>query len=224
MDEVKISPGDFKALSSESRIRIIKFLRERNHTLSELSARLGIAAPSTKQHLERLLKTGIINQLDEGRKWKYYSLTGKGRNIAGAEENQAAILIVMGFATICLVGVLFMMFGSMGAQAQPAGAVDKEFAAPEPQLAKAGVLERGGTAAAGEGAADRAGAEPEDGTAPAEAGKGTAGPEAGPTTAEAGQGAGFGAQAWLLAAIALVLVMGTLFEKWREKRKLLKSV
>jgi DNA-binding transcriptional ArsR family regulator len=109
MGEITLSTPEFKALSSESRTRILKLLEDRNHTLTELSSKLEMAAPTIKQHLTVLLESGLIEMNDEGRKWKYYSLTRKGKNITSPAD-QTHFLIVLSFASIALIALLAFVF------------------------------------------------------------------------------------------------------------------
>ncbi len=113
MADLPLTKTEFKALSSDSRTTMMKALQERNHTLSELSARLGMSAPTIKEHANVLVESGIIELRDEGRKWKYYSLTRKGRGILDAKRNQANILIILSCAGVLFLGVLFMVSGTM---------------------------------------------------------------------------------------------------------------
>ncbi len=112
MEELVLSREDFRAFSSDTRASIAKLLRGRNYTLSELSKRLGMASPTVKTHLDKLVKAEIVRQLDEGRKWKYYALTRKGRKILEPED-QPKIMIVIGIAAIALVGTIFLLAQSM---------------------------------------------------------------------------------------------------------------
>ncbi|MBI4210669.1 MAG: winged helix-turn-helix transcriptional regulator [Candidatus Diapherotrites archaeon] len=130
MDGIPISQPEFKALSSESRARILKFLQERNHTLSELAAKTGMAAPTVKQHMEVLAESGLAEMKDEGRKWKYYSLTRKGQALLGTGRSaHPNILIVLSAALgIALIGLMLLIttasvfqVGSPSAPASGAG-------------------------------------------------------------------------------------------------------
>lgn len=112
MEELVLSREDFRAFSSDTRASIAKLLRERNHTLSELSKRLNMASPTVKTHLDKLVKAEIVRQLDEGRKWKYYALTRKGRKLLEPED-QPKIMVVIGIAAIALVGTIFLLSQSM---------------------------------------------------------------------------------------------------------------
>jgi len=110
MDELKIGIEEFKALSSDTRINIIKLLHERNHTLSELSAKLNMSSPTIKQHIGTLLKSDLIQQKDEGRKWKYYCLTRKGKKLV-EPENEPKVMILL---TASIVGMLFLVYVIFG--------------------------------------------------------------------------------------------------------------
>lgn len=110
--DIRLSSSEFKALASETRAGIIKLLRERNHTLTELSKKLRLAAPTVKQHLGILQTAEIIQELDEGRKWKYYSLTRKGKNMF-SPETPVNIFIVLGITVIALVGTLYSFLSAI---------------------------------------------------------------------------------------------------------------
>ncbi|HIH10484.1 MAG TPA: winged helix-turn-helix transcriptional regulator [Candidatus Diapherotrites archaeon] len=108
--EISLSTSEFKALSSESRTRILKLLDERNHTLSELSAKTSMAAPTIKQHAAILMQSGLIELRDEGRKWKYYALTRKGKELLSAQKAPSTnILIILSSGiVVALLGFALM--------------------------------------------------------------------------------------------------------------------
>ena len=54
--------------------RIIRSLKIRRKTLSELSLELGLSPPTVYEHLRAMEEAGVIRKVDEGRKWKYYEL------------------------------------------------------------------------------------------------------------------------------------------------------
>ncbi len=116
MAEISLTHTDFKALSSESRTTILKMLAERNYTLSELSAKTGMAAPTVKQHATILAETGLIELRDEGRKWKYYALTRRGRDVLGAQKPQQTnnVLIILGSTIIVAVLGFAILSSNLG--------------------------------------------------------------------------------------------------------------
>jgi DNA-binding transcriptional ArsR family regulator len=107
MADVVLDAGTFKALSSETRIAIIKQLAERRKSASELAAALGIAAPSAAQHLERLREAKLVRRVDGGSKWVYYELTDKARALLETRRLPAAsLIVVLVFALIALAAIL----------------------------------------------------------------------------------------------------------------------
>ena len=92
----------FKALSAETRIRILKLLYSRRHMLAELAESLGMSLPAVKEHLGSLEKAALVLRKDEGRKWKYYELTQKGNAVLDPE--QARIWIVLSLFVISVAG------------------------------------------------------------------------------------------------------------------------
>jgi len=116
MEEIKLSGPEFKALASETRTGIIKLLRGRNHTLTEMSKKLKLAAPTVKQHIGILEKADLIKELDEGRKWKYYRLTRKSKNIF-LHETPINVFIVLGVSLFALVGLLYSFISMVENQA-----------------------------------------------------------------------------------------------------------
>ncbi|MBS3120052.1 winged helix-turn-helix transcriptional regulator [Candidatus Woesearchaeota archaeon] len=61
----------FKALSTQTRLDILKEISEKPKTLTELAGRLRLSPSTVKEHLQKLEKAGLI-KADSGRKWKYY--------------------------------------------------------------------------------------------------------------------------------------------------------
>ncbi len=115
MTDIILGNVEFKALASETRSGIIKLLNERNYTLSEISKKMELAAPTIKQHLALLEGAGLIQQMDEGRKWKYYSLTKKGIRILNPEA-PTNVLIILGLSVIGFLGVFYSLFSRISMQ------------------------------------------------------------------------------------------------------------
>lgn len=112
MEEIGLTSKEFKAFSSENRIKMLKLLKQQNHTLSEISKKLSLSGPTAKQHLEVLVSSQLIEQLDEGRKWKYYSLTRKGKKILESRETQTQVFILLSIASLAFAGILGMLFAT----------------------------------------------------------------------------------------------------------------
>ncbi len=133
MAEVSLSNTEFKALSSETRTQALKHLKERNHTLSELAKKLGMSAPTVKEHLDILANAGLVQLNDEGRKWKYYALTRKGKGVVGDEDSasKTTFLLILGASGLALVGTLLLLAGSLNLGAgEPLSVADAGTEAP----------------------------------------------------------------------------------------------
>ena len=99
-DTIVLDKDSFKALASDTRIAILKLLQERNHTLSEISHILELAHPTVKEHLTALVKADLVLCRDEGRKWKYYSLTFKGKAVVAPEQKTIMVLLALSIISL----------------------------------------------------------------------------------------------------------------------------
>ncbi len=105
-NRVVLDDKSFKALSADSRVSILKKLKERRMTLSELSERLKLKNSTVKEHCSILQNAELIAKIDEGRKWKYYELTGKGKQVIEPSLFEEAKVFVM----LSLTAILFFGF------------------------------------------------------------------------------------------------------------------
>ena len=133
-DRVILDEQSFKALSADSRVSILKRLTERRMTLSELSERLSLKNPTVKEHCNVLLDANLIKKIDDGRKWKYYELTGKGKQIVQPSFIEGIrVLITLCFGAIIFGGfLLFAMQGMFFSNGADFGS---------PQMLKTGIMQ-----------------------------------------------------------------------------------
>jgi len=68
-----------KALSDETRLRVMKLLEEREICVCELMQVLNMSQPRVSRHLSVLKNAGLVDDRREG-KWVYYSLCNKTDN------------------------------------------------------------------------------------------------------------------------------------------------
>jgi len=83
---VTLDQASFRALASEVRVEVLKKLDERRATVTDLANALELSKPTLLEHLEKLQAADLVKRIDEGRKWIYYELTGKGRKILHPEK------------------------------------------------------------------------------------------------------------------------------------------
>ncbi len=126
-DKVVLDDRSFKALSADSRVSILKSLGERRRTLSELSTKLSLGNSTIKEHCDILIDAELIRLVDEGRKWKYYELTPKGKQIVSPNLfDEVKVLIVLGLGAVIFGGFIMMILSAtmLGATSQATNAID----------------------------------------------------------------------------------------------------
>lgn len=97
-----------KALSYDTRLNILKVLKEDSKTLSEISEFLDLQPSTIKEHLKKLVDSDLIKKEDTDRKWKYYSLTKKGKKVVGKKEFNVKFMLFINSIISALFGFLFL--------------------------------------------------------------------------------------------------------------------
>lgn len=92
-EPVTLSKTTLKALSSGARLRILKALEQKQQTQTDLAHLLNLKIPTIKEHLTLLKNEGLVIVKEEGRKWKYYHLTDKGRTLLNPEDRTIKLLL-----------------------------------------------------------------------------------------------------------------------------------
>lgn len=133
-EKIVLDKETFKALAVDSRVDILKELDRRRKTQSELAEVLDLSVATVKEHLDKMDHAGLLKQKDEGRKWKYYELTEKGRCVLYPERKKiwiilASLVIVAGLAMFTTLDDLYFS-ASPAMLARGGGALQKN-AEPE---------------------------------------------------------------------------------------------
>ena len=116
MDEsIKLDRKSFEALAGQTRVKALKSLLRRRKTLTELSEELQLSPSTMKEHLDVLVDSELITQVDEGRKWKYYELTRKGKQIA--EPHELRVWIILGLSIVAAAAAIFNLLYAFQAPA-----------------------------------------------------------------------------------------------------------
>jgi len=104
-DEVVIDRQTLKALGADTLLEFLQQLAFRRRTLAELSSALEMSHSTVKAHMEVMQAAGLVNRLDEGRKWKYYTLTVKGYRIAAPQEVKALFVFAVSSIAAGAIGL-----------------------------------------------------------------------------------------------------------------------
>jgi len=105
-EKVLIDRETLKAIAVDTRINILKILSKKSYTLSDIADMLGLGASTVKEHLDILVKANLIKKEKTERKWKYYSLTFKGRRFI--EPKEVKVLFAFIITLIAAVGTGFV--------------------------------------------------------------------------------------------------------------------
>ena len=101
-EKIVLDRSAFRALASDTRVDILKSLDERQKTLTELSHDLNLAVATVKEHIIHLVNSDLIFSKDEGRKWKYYELSDKGKAVLYPERKKIWVLLISILFTVSL--------------------------------------------------------------------------------------------------------------------------
>ncbi|OYT56831.1 MAG: hypothetical protein B6U68_02685 [Candidatus Aenigmarchaeota archaeon ex4484_14] len=104
-EKITLDKKTFRALSVDTRVKIVKSLLARRKTLSELKDELGMSPSTVKEHLDTLINAGLVKRIDDKHKWKYYEITKKGEKIVGSKETK--VWIILALAAIATVGLVY---------------------------------------------------------------------------------------------------------------------
>ena len=105
-EKILIDKETLKAIAVDTRLNILKLLLKKKYTLSDIAGILGLGVSTIKEHLDILLKAGLIKKEDTERKWKYYSLTFKGKRLI--EPREVKVLFAFITTLIAAVGMTFV--------------------------------------------------------------------------------------------------------------------
>ncbi len=97
-EQFKVSKRLLKTLTVDTRTDILKALKNRPMTASELSRKLDKHVTTVSEHLKLLDKSGLVERVERpGRKWVYYKLTKPGQRILHPTSYRWVFVLVVTF-------------------------------------------------------------------------------------------------------------------------------
>ncbi len=78
---MEIDRQTIKALSADTRVKILKLLSERRRIPAEISRQLDLAPSTVVEHLQKLEQSGLVKRNETEHKWIYYEITEKGLSL-----------------------------------------------------------------------------------------------------------------------------------------------
>ena len=107
--QITLDIDSFKALSSETRVELLKTFNGRNWNVSDLSKKFELSKSTVHGHLLKLEKSGLISKIEQDNKWVYYRLTDKGKTIIAGKPAGLTIMVYSIFSL--LSGLLLLYIG-----------------------------------------------------------------------------------------------------------------
>lgn len=99
----------FKVIASDTRRKIIKELSKGSRTPSDLSKILNKNKSTIVEHLSKLKDVGLVEKIRKpGRKWIFYALTERGKDIVSLRTNKIIVILIITF--LSLVGSVLSLY------------------------------------------------------------------------------------------------------------------
>lgn len=112
---MELDRSTIKALSAETRLKILKTLAKQKKMPSELSREIGVSPSTVVGHLQNLESAGLIRRVETGHKWVYYTPTDKGRYLIQPRVPlQLALTLVLGLVMSLFGFLKYTTLGALG--------------------------------------------------------------------------------------------------------------
>lgn len=130
---VEIDRSTIRALSADSRLKILKLLAGRRATGADISRALGLSPSTVNEHMKKLEASNLVLRKETGNKWIYYEVSEKGRALVAPAAQPLQFVVVLAIGVLLFLGGAFF---SLAQKFQPQ-------AVPQPmaEAARAAVVE-----------------------------------------------------------------------------------
>lgn len=102
-----------KAIAVDTRLNILKLLAKKKYTLTDLAETLGLGNSTVLEHMGHLVKAGLAEKEQTARKWKFYSITLKGRRLVEPREIKVLFMFALSAIGAIATAVWFAMKASI---------------------------------------------------------------------------------------------------------------
>lgn len=136
-DQIDMGRKDIKALSSDTRVEVLKVLSKSRKIAADLAKILDVTPSTMAEHLEKLEEAGLVQRIEDGHKWIYYEITRKGRNVIEPRIPIRLIITVfvgLAVAVSLIAGGFFWAGRSASLQESAGQQLDKSSASLSQQL------------------------------------------------------------------------------------------
>lgn len=114
-EAVALDREALKLLASDTRLDILKTLRARRMTVSELSSSLALGKSTVFEHLNKLVDGGlVVRHEDTQREWVYYELAPKSKRLFSPVSAKIVLMLSSVVALGLAALVVFSLYGTAG--------------------------------------------------------------------------------------------------------------
>lgn len=92
-ESLPIDSALIKVLAADSRRDILRLLKQRRMTLTELSGQLNLKKATVLEHLKKLTDANLIRRMEDERLWVYYELTRQGSRIVSPGKTRFYLIM-----------------------------------------------------------------------------------------------------------------------------------
>jgi len=131
---VELDARAFKALSSPTRVSLLKKLAAKPRSLSSLAEEEGLSVQATDEHMHKLVQAGLVEK-EKKSKWAYYRLTPAGRSLV-APDRQPVYLMLAVSVMLLLAAAITWPQANAPAAVGVKDAVAPQFTQSQPQDAQ----------------------------------------------------------------------------------------
>lgn len=140
---VQLDARAFRALSSPTRIGLLKKLYAKARSLSSLAEESGLSVQATDEHMHKLVEAGLVLK-DRRGKWAYYGLTAAGRSLVQPNRQPVYLMLAVSMMLLLAAAITWNQAGvyatTSNTQALPAIDESRSWESESPQgAAKAAI-------------------------------------------------------------------------------------
>ncbi len=116
---MEIDGQTIKALSADTRRKILKLLSGHRATGADISRMLGLSPSTVNEHLKKLEASGLVRRIETGHKWVYYEPSEKGHALTTPRSQPLQFVLVLSIGVLLFLGGAFF---TLAQKLQPSAA------------------------------------------------------------------------------------------------------
>ncbi|HWG90135.1 MAG TPA: winged helix-turn-helix domain-containing protein, partial [Candidatus Thermoplasmatota archaeon] len=111
--EVPLDREAIKLLASDTRLDILKALKKRRMTVSELATVLNLGKSTVFEHVSKLVEGGLVVRKDDPeREWVYYELSHRAQRLLSPDTAKIILLFSALAAALLLGGAGYVLYSA----------------------------------------------------------------------------------------------------------------